>query len=211
MMRLRVMAALIALGMAVAMPAAAQEAQDWPSRPVHFIVPFPAGGSTDVAARVIAELSVTRARSADRGGEQDGRQRQHRHRGCRQERGRRLHDPGCTRFRQQQPARLQDEHRCHEGIWCRSSSSRASPSFWRRIPPSALTRLPSLIALAKQQPGLRYATGGGDGSPQHIVAQWLRTIAGIKLEQVPYRGGAPGDQRSHSRPYQAWIARLDAR
>src|SRR5205085_8175190 len=48
-----------------------------------------------------------------------------------------------------------------------------------------------LIALAKQQPGLRYATGSGGGSPQHIVVQWFAQLAGIKLEQVPYRGGAP--------------------
>ena len=30
-------------------------AQSYPTRPVRFIVPFPAGGSTDVAARVIVE------------------------------------------------------------------------------------------------------------------------------------------------------------
>ena len=29
--------------------------QEWPSRPLRFIVPFPAGGSTDVAARLIGE------------------------------------------------------------------------------------------------------------------------------------------------------------
>ena len=49
--------------------------------------------------------------------------------------------------------------------------------------------LAELIALAKQQPGLRYATGSGVGSPQHMAVQWFAKIAGIKLEQVPYRGG----------------------
>ena len=29
--------------------------REWPSRPIHFIVPFPAGGSTDVAARVVGD------------------------------------------------------------------------------------------------------------------------------------------------------------
>ena len=31
------------------------QAQSWPARPVRFIVPFPPGGSTDVAARAIAD------------------------------------------------------------------------------------------------------------------------------------------------------------
>ena len=30
-------------------------AADWPSRPVHFIVPFPAGSSSDIVARVVAQ------------------------------------------------------------------------------------------------------------------------------------------------------------
>ena len=30
-------------------------AADWPNRPIHFVVPFPAGGSTDVAARVVGD------------------------------------------------------------------------------------------------------------------------------------------------------------
>ena len=33
----------------------AAQAQDWPSRPIRFIVPYPAGGSTDVGARVIGD------------------------------------------------------------------------------------------------------------------------------------------------------------
>ena len=45
-----------------------------------------------------------------------------------------------------------------------------------------------LIALAKQQPGLSYATSGV-GSQQHMTAEWFAKISGIKLEHVPYRGG----------------------
>src|SRR3974390_2079124 len=51
--------AAVALAMAVAPPAAAQQQAEWPKHPIRFIVPFPAGGSTDVAARVIAN-SLTR-------------------------------------------------------------------------------------------------------------------------------------------------------
>jgi len=58
-------------------------------------------------------------------------------------------------------------------------------------PSLGVNSLAELTGLAKQQPGLRYATGSGVGSPQHMVVQWYARLAGIKLEQVPYRGGAP--------------------
>ena len=58
------------------------------------------------------------------------------------------------------------------------------------LPSLGVASLAELIALARQQPGLRYATGSGVGA-QHMVVQWFASIAGIKLDQVPYRGGAP--------------------
>jgi tripartite-type tricarboxylate transporter receptor subunit TctC len=46
-----------------------------------------------------------------------------------------------------------------------------------------------LVSLAKKQPGMRYATGSGAGSQQHMVTAWFAKLAGIELEQVSYRGG----------------------
>src|SRR3954447_7319813 len=57
-MRVRAIRTLLLAGiMALVLPAVAL-AQAWPSRPVTFVVPFPAGGNIDVLARsVAAELS----------------------------------------------------------------------------------------------------------------------------------------------------------
>src|SRR5687767_12495597 len=43
------------LALSLALCAALGHAQTWPAKPVRFIVPFPPGGSTDVAARSVAE------------------------------------------------------------------------------------------------------------------------------------------------------------
>ena len=51
MVKLRLVVACVAL--IAAIPAA--KGQDWPGRPVRFIVPFPAGGSTDVLFRILAD------------------------------------------------------------------------------------------------------------------------------------------------------------
>src|SRR6202171_3790750 len=52
MMKLRFAALILALTTCAPLEGSAGE---WPSRPLHFVVPFPAGGSTDVAARVVGD------------------------------------------------------------------------------------------------------------------------------------------------------------
>jgi tripartite-type tricarboxylate transporter receptor subunit TctC len=47
---IRIVASILALAFALALPAAAQ---DWPTKPVRFIVPFPPGGSVDPLARLV--------------------------------------------------------------------------------------------------------------------------------------------------------------
>ena len=51
--RMRSMLVLAAIGAALAAPLAG--AQAFPSRPIQFVIPFAAGGGSDVAARIIAE------------------------------------------------------------------------------------------------------------------------------------------------------------
>ena len=43
----------LALALAAALVAMSALAQDWPSKPVKFIVPFPPGGSVDPLARLL--------------------------------------------------------------------------------------------------------------------------------------------------------------
>lgn len=47
------------------------------------------------------------------------------------------------------------------------------------------------IALAKMRPGeIGYATAG-NGSPHHIAGEWMKILARIDLNHVPYKGGGP--------------------
>src|SRR5580700_5638991 len=52
MMKLRFIILILAFAFAAPLIATADS---WPSRPIRFIVPFPASGSTDVAARVVGD------------------------------------------------------------------------------------------------------------------------------------------------------------
>ena len=52
---MRRVAFLALLMMLAAVHAAAAQSAAWPERPVHLIVPFPAGSSSDIVARIVAQ------------------------------------------------------------------------------------------------------------------------------------------------------------
>ena len=46
------------------------------------------------------------------------------------------------------------------------------------------------VKFAKEQPNLSYASGG-PGGPQHLFMELLKTMTGLEITHVPYKGNAP--------------------
>ncbi|SDN56090.1 Tripartite-type tricarboxylate transporter, receptor component TctC [Afipia sp. GAS231] len=180
---------LAALSLGLAKIATANAAA-YPAKPIRFVVPFPAGGSTDVGARLIAE-SLSRTF-----GQQVYVENKSGANGTVgvEEAARSPPDGYTILFTIDAVA--SNPHVFHTRV---DPSKDLLPIIQVSRQPIVLAAHPSLgvnslaelIALAKKQPGLPYATGSGLGSPQHMAVQWFAQIAGIKLEQVPYRGGGP--------------------
>jgi tripartite-type tricarboxylate transporter receptor subunit TctC len=189
---------IAALGGAVAWPlvalsfglstTGAATAQSYPTKPIRFIVPFPAGGSTDVGARVIAEyLSRTFAQQVyveNKSGANGT---------IGVEAAAKSPPDGysilvATDVVASNPHVFKTNIDPTKDLIPVIQLSR-QPIVLAAHPSLGVSSIAELIVLAKQQPGLRYATGSGVGSPQHMAVQWFAQIAGLKLEQVPYRGG----------------------
>jgi len=187
MMILRLL--LLLLTIATGAPAATTAA-DWPNRPIYFIVPFPAGGSTDVAARIIGDFI-----------------------------SRRLGQQIVVENKSGANGNLGIEYAAKAApdgytVLIATDAVSANPHIYKMNidplkaltpvieishQPIALAAHPSLgvaslaelTAAAKQQPEMPFATGSGIGSTQAVVALWYAKLAGVSLKQVPYRGGAP--------------------
>jgi tripartite-type tricarboxylate transporter receptor subunit TctC len=57
-------------------------------------------------------------------------------------------------------------------------------------PSLGVSDLAQLIALARKQPGLAYASTG-NGSPMHFAGEMFKKSTGVDLRHVPYRGTGP--------------------
>jgi len=184
------LAGLLAVALALILPAAAA-AQEFPSRPIRFIVPYPPAGGTDIVARILAEplgAALGQPIIVDNRGGAAG-------------------NVG-TDIAAKSPA---DGYT----VLFTLSSHTINPKLYDKLPfdvekdfapvslaamiPQILVVNPGvpannvkeLIALAKAQPGkLNYASVG-TGSPGHIAGELFKLRAGVDIVHVPYKGGGP--------------------
>ena len=186
-MKYRLVVLLLAAAACVAPSAGAAE---WPSRPVHFIVPFPAAGSTDVAARIIGDFLSRRL------GQQvvvENKSGANGNIGI--EYAARATPDGYTVL-VATDAVSSNPHVYKMNI---DPLKALAPVIEISHQPIALAAHPSLgvatlaelTAAAKKQPDMTFAPGSGVGSLQAMVALWYARLAGVTLKQVPYRGGGP--------------------
>src|SRR4029079_10075348 len=167
-------------------------AQSYPTKPIRFIVPFPPGGGNDTMARTFGQKmtqslgqQVVIDNHAGAGGNIGAETAAHA-----------LPD-GYTLFLggvgshginpNLQTKLPYDPIRDFAPI-----SLIASAPLVIVVPPSVPAKsLGELITLAKSRPGeLNYASSGA-GTIAHLSAELLNSMAGIKLEHVPYKGTGP--------------------
>ena len=144
------------------------------------------------AARV-AQHAVGTAGQVGRGREPAGRRLGDRDRRRRQGRARRLHHGhGRQRIARHQRHHVQEAAvRSGQGFHpdhARRQDSRSCSWSIRRLPVHSVAEL---VAYAKANPGKLSFASGGPGSPHHLYGELLKSMTGIEMTHVPYKGSAP--------------------
>jgi tripartite-type tricarboxylate transporter receptor subunit TctC len=190
----RLAAAIVcALAVPAWLPAQAQD--KYPSRPIHIIVPTPAGGPVDVMARLVAnQIAPTLGQSVvieNRGG------------------------AGNTIGSAEAARATPDGYTL---LYSSSSGLVIAPMLQKNagydplksydpialvaatanvlvVHPSVPVRsVQELIAYAKAHPGMVNFSSGGIGTLPHLMGEYFKSKAGIDVVHVPYRGGGPSIQ-----------------
>ncbi|MGE0744238.1 MAG: Bug family tripartite tricarboxylate transporter substrate binding protein [Rhodospirillales bacterium] len=184
----RLLGALAALILA-ALPAAAQAPAGYPSQAVRFIVPFAAGGATDVLARVLTkELSERLGKSfvVDNKPGANG-------------------IPGLEALARAAP----DGYTIGMGAL---SPLAINPALYAKLPYdvakdfvaiSGMATLPIVLIVNAKAPaddlkglvahlkakGTAFYGSPGVGNTSHLYGELFKKVTGVKLEHIPYKGG----------------------
>jgi len=174
-----------ALALLAGLPALAGS---YPSQTIKMIVPYPAGGTTDLLGRMVADELQTGLGAATIVENKPG---------------------AGTTIGAEQVARAAPDG--YTLLLATSTTLAINKALYNKLPydpvkdftpialvagvPFALIVNPQVpaktptefIAYAKSKPGLAYGSAG-NGSPQHLGAEMLKSAAGIDVRHVPYRG-----------------------
>jgi len=187
---MRVLRALLA-GLAVLLLPTLATAQDFPTRPIRLIVPFPPGGPNDIIARVVgkrmSELLKQPVLIDNRGGQ-----------------GGVL---GTDAVAKAAPDGYTIAIASAGALAISPSMEKVPYDTLKNLQPITLvakvpemlvvaTSVPAkdmkeLIALAKSHPGKLNFASSGPGSLPHLAGELLKLTAHIDIVHVPYRGAAP--------------------
>ena len=165
-------------------------AQDYPTKPIRFVVPYPPGGGTDIIARIVQE-KLTQGLGQpiiieNRGGAGGA--------------------VGTEVVAKSAPDGYTilftlSSHTINpllyklpfdtEKDFAPISLVVSLPQIIVAYPPLPVKNMQELIALAKAYPGKLNFASVGNGSPSHIAGELLKLKAGIDLVHIPYKGGGP--------------------
>ena len=176
---------------ALAWSSAARAQQAYPAKPIRLILPFPPGGSTDIVARLIGQKlteswgqPVLIENRPGAGGN------------IAAETAARAAPDGYTLFQ------VNVANAIGATLYPKLSYdliTSFAPVIQLATTPYVLLAHPTvpakntaeLIALAKARPGqLNYASAGG-GSATHLSGELLKSMAGVNIVHVPYKGTGP--------------------
>src|SRR5882757_4411278 len=183
-------ARMLVAGLSLLLPAAAV-AQDFPSKPIRLIVPFPAGGPNDIIARLVgqrmSELIKQPVLIDNRGGQAGVL--------------------GTDAVAKSAPDGYTIGITSASSLAISPAMEKVAYDPRKDLAPVTLvvtvpemlvvaTNVPAndmkeLVALAKAQPGKLNIASSGLGSLPHLAAELFKLTAKIDMVHVPYRGAAP--------------------
>jgi tripartite-type tricarboxylate transporter receptor subunit TctC len=183
---------LIALLAGALIPAAALAADPYPDRPIRLIVPFPAGGGTDIVARVLGQKlheSLGQPVIIDNRGGAGG-------------------TIGTAQAAKAAPdgytlVLVPTSHVINPSIYAKLAYDTekdfapitmvASASILMAVNPRVpADTIAGFVAAAKAQPQAFADYGSaGAGTVFHLTGELFKQLTGLPLQHVPYRGGGP--------------------
>jgi tripartite-type tricarboxylate transporter receptor subunit TctC len=181
----------IVCGLLVAVAVTTSHAQTYPSRPIRYIVPQAPGGSSDTLARIVTQ------RVGDGLGQQlvvDNRPGATGIIGA--EVVARANPDGYTLLQvatshATNPAMLAKLPYDTVRDFAPVSLLSQQPNIWLAHPSVPVRNIKELIAFARSKPREVNFASSGTGGSQHLAGELLKSMTGIEMTHIPYKGSPP--------------------